>query len=92
MQFDAYTIAFCLRNVADWEQGAARSLARAAARRAVPVPGILPVAVPALAKAYDLYSFKVLPWLGEQVAGDRGSYQYLVESIRRSRTRRRSPA
>ena len=41
------------------------------------------VAVPALAKAYDLYSYKVLPWLGEQVAKDRGSYQYLVESIRR---------
>ena len=41
------------------------------------------VAVPALAKAYDLYSFKVLPWLGQQVAGDRGSYQYLVESIRK---------
>ena len=36
-----------------------------------------------LPRLYDLYSFKVLPWLGQQVAGDRGSYQYLVESIRR---------
>ena len=34
-------------------------------------------------KLYDLYSFKVLPWLGQRVAGDRDSYQYLVESIRR---------
>jgi demethylmenaquinone methyltransferase/2-methoxy-6-polyprenyl-1,4-benzoquinol methylase len=41
------------------------------------------VALPALAKLYDLYSFKLLPWLGQQVAGDRDSYQYLVESIRR---------
>lgn len=83
MSFDAFTIAFCLRNVADWD---------AALREAWRVlrPGgrflcleFSHVAVPALAKAYDLYSFKVLPWLGEQVAQDRGSYQYLVESIRR---------
>ena len=33
-------------------------------------------------KAYDLYSFKVLPWLGERVAGDAAAYRYLAESIR----------
>jgi demethylmenaquinone methyltransferase/2-methoxy-6-polyprenyl-1,4-benzoquinol methylase len=38
---------------------------------------------PALQKIYDLYSFGVIPKLGELVAGDRASYQYLVESIRR---------
>ncbi|KAL6970702.1 2-hexaprenyl-6-methoxy-1,4-benzoquinone methyltransferase [Sarracenia purpurea var. burkii] len=32
---------------------------------------------------YDYYSFSVIPALGELVAGDRESYQYLVESIRR---------
>ena len=32
---------------------------------------------------YDAYSFRVIPWLGEKIAGDRDSYQYLVESIRR---------
>jgi len=32
--------------------------------------------------AYDLYSFKVLPWLGERVAGDAAAYRYLAESIR----------
>lgn len=32
---------------------------------------------------YDLYSFKVIPNLGELIAGDRDSYQYLVESVRR---------
>jgi demethylmenaquinone methyltransferase/2-methoxy-6-polyprenyl-1,4-benzoquinol methylase len=83
MRFDAYTIGFCLRNVADWDQ------ALREARRVLRPGGrflcleFSQVAVPALAKAYDLYSFKVLPWLGQQVAGDRDSYQYLVESIRR---------
>lgn len=41
-------------------------------------PGILP----AFKKIYDLYSFSILPWLGEKVAKDRDSYQYLAESIR----------
>ena len=35
-----------------------------------------------LEKAYDLYSFKLLPWLGEKIAGDADSYRYLAESIR----------
>ena len=35
-----------------------------------------------LQKPYDLYSFHVLPWLGERVAGDAAAYQYLAESIR----------
>ncbi len=83
MRFDAVTIAFCLRNVADWQQ------ALHEAWRVLRPGGrflcleFSHVAVPALAKAYDVYSYKVLPWLGEQVAKDRGSYQYLVESIRR---------
>ncbi|MDX9688965.1 MAG: bifunctional demethylmenaquinone methyltransferase/2-methoxy-6-polyprenyl-1,4-benzoquinol methylase UbiE [Proteobacteria bacterium] len=37
---------------------------------------------PPLNKLYDMYSFTVLPWLGEKVAQDRESYQYLAESIR----------
>jgi demethylmenaquinone methyltransferase/2-methoxy-6-polyprenyl-1,4-benzoquinol methylase len=32
--------------------------------------------------AYDWYSFKVLPWLGDKVAGDASAYRYLAESIR----------
>jgi len=35
-----------------------------------------------LEPAYDWYSFKVLPWLGEKVAGDADAYRYLAESIR----------
>jgi demethylmenaquinone methyltransferase/2-methoxy-6-polyprenyl-1,4-benzoquinol methylase len=34
-------------------------------------------------KAYDIYSFNVIPVMGQVVAGDRASYQYLVESIRK---------
>lgn len=37
---------------------------------------------PSLKPAYDLYSFKVLPFLGKLVASDSSSYQYLAESIR----------
>ncbi|MCC6211446.1 MAG: class I SAM-dependent methyltransferase [Burkholderiales bacterium] len=36
-----------------------------------------------LQKPYDLYSFRVLPWLGEMVVGDAAPYRYLAESIRR---------
>src|SRR3984893_8841975 len=35
-----------------------------------------------LEPAYDLYSFKVLPWLGERVAGDAAAYKYLAQSVR----------
>ena len=35
-----------------------------------------------LARVYDWYSFKVLPWLGKTVAGDEAAYRYLAESIR----------
>lgn len=82
MTFDAYTIAFCLRNVGDRLQGL-----RDAYRVLKPGGRFLclefsHVALPPLAKLYDLYSFKLLPWLGARVAGDRDSYQYLVDSIR----------
>lgn len=80
---DAYSIAFGIRNVADI--GAALSEARRVLR-----PGgrffCLEFSHPiteGLQKAYDLYSFNVIPKLGEWVAKDRNSYQYLVESIRR---------
>ena len=38
---------------------------------------------PMLQKAYDLYSYNVIPRMGQAIAGDRDSYQYLVESIRK---------
>ena len=42
-----------------------------------------PAVLPQLKPLYDAYSFRVLPWLGQQVAGDGDSYKYLAESIRR---------
>ena len=80
---DLYTIGFGLRNVTHIE----RALAEA---RRVLKPGgrflcleFAPAATPWLAPAYDLYSFHVLPLIGQVVTGDRDAYRYLVESIRR---------
>ena len=80
--FDAVTIAFGLRNVTD-KQGALSDM-----RRVLKPGGQLlvlefskPVA-PGLAPVYDAYSFNVLPKLGQWVANDAASYQYLAESIR----------
>lgn len=81
--FDAYTIAFCIRNVTRPQK------ALAEARRVLRPGGrflcleFSRVALPVLDKIYDEYSFRVLPVLGRMVAGDRESYQYLAESIRR---------
>ena len=81
--FDAYTIAFGIRNVPQIE------LALAEAYRVLKHGGrflcleFSTVDVPGLDKIYDLFSFKVIPPLGRAVTGDAESYQYLVESIRK---------
>lgn len=83
MSVDAYTIAFGLRNVTDIDA------ALREARRVLKPGGhflcleFSHVAVPVLDQVYDAYSFNILPRLGQIVASDRDSYQYLVESIRR---------
>ena len=80
---DAYVIAFGLRNVTDIP------MALAEARRVLKPGGRYlclefsrPVAEP-LRAAYDAYSFRLIPQIGQWVAQDREAYQYLVESIRR---------
>jgi demethylmenaquinone methyltransferase/2-methoxy-6-polyprenyl-1,4-benzoquinol methylase len=81
--FDCITIAFGLRNVTR------KDLALAEMHRVLRPGGRLLVLefsrprLPALSPVYDWYSFKVLPRLGEWVAGDAESYRYLAESIRR---------
>ena len=79
--FDCVTIGFGLRNVTRKERALAE-MARVLkpGGRAV-VLEFSRVWAP-LQPAYDLYSFKVLPWLGERVAGAAEPYRYLAESIR----------
>jgi demethylmenaquinone methyltransferase/2-methoxy-6-polyprenyl-1,4-benzoquinol methylase len=81
--FDTYTISFGIRNVtriADALSEAYRVL-RPGGRLMVLEFSQIPNDL--LQKAYDLYSFNVIPVMGQVVAGDRDSYQYLVESIRK---------
>ena len=81
--FDAYTISFGIRNVTRIGR-AVRGLPRAPPRRPPPASSSSPTSPePALRWIYDRYSFNVIPPLGQALAGDRASYQYLVESIRR---------
>jgi len=81
--FDAYTIAFGIRNVPriDLALGEAFRVLRPGSRFLC--LEFSTVDVPGLDRLYDLFSFKVIPPLGRAVAGDAQSYQYLVESIRK---------
>ena len=80
---DLYTIAFGLRNVTRIDA------ALAEARRTLKPGGrfvcleFTPEITPLLQPVYDLYSFHIVPWLGQMVTGNWEAYTYLVESIRR---------
>jgi demethylmenaquinone methyltransferase/2-methoxy-6-polyprenyl-1,4-benzoquinol methylase len=81
--FDAYTIAFGIRNVPRID------LALSEAHRVLKHGGrflcleFSTVEVPGLDKLYDMFSFNVIPQLGRAITGDAESYRYLVESIRK---------
>lgn len=81
--FDAYAIAFGIRNVTNLDA------ALAEAYRVLRPGGrflcleFSEVQVPLLDRAYDFHSFEVIPRLGQYVVGDAESYRYLVESIRK---------
>ena len=79
--FDLVSVAFGLRNMTH------KDVALAEMARVLRPGGrllVLEFSTPAapLRKAYDLYSFRLMPWLGKVVAGDADSYRYLAESIR----------
>lgn len=81
--FDAYTIAFGIRNVTHKDRALKEALR-------VLKPGgrffcleFSTVEWPGLKQAYDLYSDKLLPRMGQAIAGDADSYRYLAESIRK---------
>jgi demethylmenaquinone methyltransferase/2-methoxy-6-polyprenyl-1,4-benzoquinol methylase len=81
--FDCVTIAFGIRNVPRIERALSEAF------RVLRIGGrflcleFSSVDVPGLDKLYELYSFQVIPRVGEAVTGDREAYQYLVESIRK---------
>ncbi len=81
--FDVYTISFGIRNVTRIQDALneAYRVLRPGGRLMVLEFSQIPNDL--MQKVYDLYSFNVIPVMGQIVAGDRDSYQYLVESIRK---------
>jgi demethylmenaquinone methyltransferase/2-methoxy-6-polyprenyl-1,4-benzoquinol methylase len=79
--FDVVSVAFGLRNMTH-KEAALGEMARVikAGGKVLVLEFSKPDAM--IAPIYDIYSFKVLPWLGDKVAKDAASYQYLAESIR----------
>ncbi|MGI3209479.1 bifunctional demethylmenaquinone methyltransferase/2-methoxy-6-polyprenyl-1,4-benzoquinol methylase UbiE [Roseovarius tibetensis] len=81
--FDVYTISFGIRNVTRPQEALAEAyrVLRPGGRLMVLEFSQIPNEM--LQTVYDLYSFHIIPRLGQAIANDRDSYQYLVESIRR---------
>ncbi len=81
--FDVYTISFGIRNVTRIEDALSEAFRVLRPGGRLMVLEFSQIPNDMLQKAYDLYSFNVIPVMGQVVAQDRDSYQYLVESIRR---------
>ncbi len=81
--FDAYTISFGMRNVPRPDVAVDEALRILKPGGRFLMLEFAEVRNEAVKRLYDAYSFGVIPAIGEAVAGDRDSYQYLVESIRK---------
>ena len=81
--FDVYTISFGIRNVTQPQEALNEAFRVLQPGGRLMVLEFSQIPVPLVQKAYDLYSFKVIPTMGKLIANDRSSYQYLVESIRK---------
>lgn len=83
MTQDAYTIAFGIRNVTRIPMALSEAYRVLKPGGRLLVLEFSEVALPLMKEVYEKYSFNVVPILGEMIANDRESYQYLVESIRK---------
>ena len=81
--FDVYTISFGIRNVTQPQEALNEAFRILRPGGRLMVLEFSQIPVPLAQKAYDLYSFNVIPTMGKLIANDRSSYQYLVESIRK---------
>lgn len=81
--FDVYTISFGIRNVTRIEDALSEAYRVLKPGGRLMVLEFSQLPNPLLQKAYDLYSFNVIPAMGQVIAGDSDSYRYLVESIRK---------
>jgi demethylmenaquinone methyltransferase/2-methoxy-6-polyprenyl-1,4-benzoquinol methylase len=81
--FDVYTISFGIRNVTRPQEALAEAFRVLRPGGRLMVLEFSQIPNDMLQSVYDLYSFHIIPRLGQAIAGDRDSYQYLVESIRR---------
>ncbi|NDY96685.1 bifunctional demethylmenaquinone methyltransferase/2-methoxy-6-polyprenyl-1,4-benzoquinol methylase UbiE [Wenzhouxiangella limi] len=81
--FDHVTITFGLRNVTFRDRALAEMHRVLRPGGRVHIMEFSKVGLPVLGKVYDAWSFQVLPRIGAAIAGDKESYQYLAESIRR---------
>ena len=81
--FDVYTISFGIRNVTRPQDALNEAFRVLKPGGRLMVLEFSQIPNDMLQKVYDLYSFNVIPPLGKAITGDRDSYQYLVESIRK---------
>ena len=81
--FDIYTISFGIRNVTKIDKALSEAFRVLKPGGRIMILEFSKLPNPMMQKAYDLYSFNVIPKIGEIVVGDKDSYQYLVESIRK---------
>ncbi len=81
--FDVYTISFGIRNVTRPDAALREAFRVLKPGGRLMVLEFSQIPNDLMQKAYDLYSFNIIPRMGQAIAGDRDSYQYLVESIRK---------
>ncbi len=81
-RFDVYTISFGIRNVTRPQEALNEAFRVLKPGGRLMVLEFNQIPNDMMQKVYDLYSFNIIPRMGQMIAGDRDSYQYLVESIR----------